>query len=172
MSSDQAVSVSGIAEAAAKAASENADNKARGSPFVNRLEVTDPNVFDQFRETAANILNAEKGSKGAEDRIFCLFTGAKDPSTGQSWCPDCDKAKPVIEEALRKINHPIVLLECQVNRDEYKNNPEYPYRTHRTIKLESLPTLIRLGSSRATAKLGESECADQDLVEEVFGVED
>lgn len=87
-------------------------------------------------------------------------------------CPDCDKAKPVIEEALRKVNQPIVLLECYVNRDEYKNNPEYPYRTHRTIKLESLPTLVRLGSSRATAKLGESECADQDLVEEVFGVED
>lgn len=90
MSSDQAVSVSGIAEAAAKAASENADNKARGSPFVNRLEVTDPNVFDQFRETAANILKANNsGGKGAEDRIFCLFTGAKDPTTGQSWYATC-----------------------------------------------------------------------------------
>lgn len=86
-------------------------------------------------------------------------------------CPDCDKAKPVIEEALSKVSQPIVLLECPVEREEYKNNKDYVYRTHSLVKLESLPTLIRIGSTRATARLGESECSERELVEEIFNVD-
>lgn len=31
--------------------------------------------------------------------IICLFTGSKDEK-GQSWCPDCNVAEPVIDKVI------------------------------------------------------------------------
>ena len=35
--------------------------------------------------------------------IVVLFTGKVDPTTGESWCPDCVKADPIIEKCVPKI---------------------------------------------------------------------
>jgi len=73
--------------------------------------------------------------------LFVLVMGARVADTGKSWCPDCVEAEPLIHEALSKVpDH--ILLECPVLREEYKGNPDYPYRTHPQLKIKSVPTFI------------------------------
>jgi hypothetical protein len=75
-------------------------------------------------------------------KLYVLVVGENVPETGKSWCPDCVKADPLIQKALS--NDPeVTLLECPVPRSTYKGNPNHPYRTHKQIQLQGVPTLIR-----------------------------
>lgn len=51
----------------------------------------------------------EKGKK-----VFVLFTGSKDVSTGESWCPDCVKAEPVLEKSLESLPENSEFITCYV----------------------------------------------------------
>lgn len=60
-----------------------------------------------------------------------------------------------------------VLLRCPVLRSEYKGNPDYAYRTHKKVKLQAVPTLMKWGRSSAVATLVEGECADEGKVRDM-----
>ena len=62
-------------------------------------------------------------------------------------------------------NKPTILLECSVEREEYKGKPKYAYRTHPLVKLQAVPQLVRWelaenGTSIIhTGSLVEGDCA-------------
>lgn len=62
------------------------------------------------------------------DGLYILFKGAIMPETGKNWCSDCEKAKPIIDQALHEIANnedkernqinEIVFIECDVGSKE------------------------------------------------------
>lgn len=106
-------------------------------------------------------------SKTQNIPLFLLFTGAKNPSTGVSWCPDCVAADPIIDKHLKSLPGAI-LLECPVLREEYRGNSEYAYRKHPIFKLACVPTLIKLGhDGKIKYRLNDAQSQDDDLVSEL-----
>lgn len=80
-------------------------------------------------------------------------------------CPDCEAADPVIEEALHGTSG--VLLRCYVRRSEYKNNPDYFYRSHKKVKLQAIPTLMRWGRTGPVASLVEGQLENRESVKDL-----
>lgn len=54
------------------------------------------------QETVTGFQALESALSKTAERVFILFTGSKIKETGQSWCPDCVVAEPVIEKVLKK----------------------------------------------------------------------
>lgn len=61
---------------------------------------------------------------GKEAKLLVLFTGAAD-SSGVSWCPDCNDAKPAIESALAAADGPVAFVTVPLDRTEYKGNASH-----------------------------------------------
>lgn len=59
--------------------------------------------------------------------VFLLFYGER-KEDGDSWCPDCTAAYPIVEGALKARSTPSTLVEVVVKRDEYKGKPDYAYK--------------------------------------------
>eukprot|EP01120_Amphizonella_sp_Union-15-10_P010877 TRINITY_DN4510_c0_g1_i1.p1 TRINITY_DN4510_c0_g1~~TRINITY_DN4510_c0_g1_i1.p1 ORF type:complete len:326 (+),score=63.15 TRINITY_DN4510_c0_g1_i1:78-1055(+) len=123
---------------------------------IKKVLVESPDDFDNKLEIF----------KGKSERLFLWFTGTPD-SDGKSWCPDCVAAEPCVFSRLDKLESGI-LLECRVDRDKYKGNPDFAYRTDPRIKLAAIPTLIEWGKKGPIKTLVEGQCADEDLVAEFF----
>ena len=110
----------------------------------------------------AEYMKAAESSKSTCSQNFALFTGSLTAS-GKSWCPDCGRADPVIEEAAKSLPSGTCLITTYIDRPTWKNqNNEF---RKGDLKLKSVPTLIKLGSEQ---RLVESECAKKSLVEMLF----
>ena len=106
---------------------------------------------------------ADAHAANADDAlVFLLFFGSETPETGESWCPDCVMADPVIRGTLATITRRSVhLVECPVGlRADYKGNAAHPYRTDPRVALQRIPTLIRWAGTREVGRLVEGECLD------------
>jgi len=100
-------------------------------------------------------------------KYFVLFFGSE-VQGGNSWCPDCIVADPVIKKAISKVDN-LVLVECPVgNISEYKNVPNHPYKTHKQIQLQRVPTLIAWTKEGPAARLIEDECKIQENIENLI----
>jgi len=97
--------------------------------------------------------------------LFVLCTGKEDPATGESWCPDCVKAEPVIEKCMSKIDEKAVFIFCVVGDRPTWKDPNCDFRTHPKLLLKGIPTLMKWGTAE---RLGDSECANEDLVSMLF----
>ncbi|MBA2482252.1 MAG: DUF953 domain-containing protein [Planctomycetes bacterium] len=94
-----------------------------------------------------------------------LFFGSEDPATGQSWCPDCVTADPVLRRACNDLSPGTPVFECPVGpRSEWKNRPEHPYRVHPAFHVERIPTLILLERGCETGRLVEGDCSSPERV--------
>ena len=94
-----------------------------------------------------------------------LFFGAEDPQTGESWCPDCVTADPVLRRAITSQRPDLTLYECPVGqRSEWKNRPEHPYRLHPLFRVARIPTLFFLEAGLERGRLVEADCARSELV--------
>jgi thiol-disulfide isomerase/thioredoxin len=113
----------------------------------------------------------EKLAAGGDANTFVLFSGAVVPSTGQSWCPDCVEAEPVITAALNKAadGAKIELLYVPLVREEYRGNAAHWARVHPTFKLERIPTLYKMNKTgtKALGSLVEDQCKDASLLEDL-----
>lgn len=98
-------------------------------------------------------LAAAQGATAGPVFVFC--TGEVKEETGVSWCPDCVAVESAVHSgvaAVAKAAGGGTLLVCLVNREEYRGNPEYPYR--KTLGLpEGIPALLKWGRSKAVARL-------------------
>ncbi|XP_032695710.1 thioredoxin domain-containing protein 17 [Lontra canadensis] len=94
--------------------------------------------------------------------IFAYFTGSKDAG-GQSWCPDCVQAEPVVREGLKHMSEGCVFIYCQVGEKPYWKDPNNDFR--KNLKVTAVPTLLKYGTPQ---KLVESECLQANLVEMLF----
>ena len=94
-----------------------------------------------------------------------LFFGSEDPQTGESWCPDCVTADPVLRAAIVRDRPDLTLYECPVGvRSAWKNVPGHPYRVHPELRVARIPTLIRWRDGCEVGRLIEADCADPAVV--------
>ncbi|KAI4462254.1 42-9-9 protein-related [Holotrichia oblita] len=96
--------------------------------------------------------------------VHVLFSGSK-METGQSWCPTCVQAKPVIEEALNQAEPDSQFVYVEVGDRAYWKDPNCPFRTDKRTSLLVLPTLLRWGQPQ---RLQGDQCKNPDLVEMLF----
>lgn len=124
-------------------------------------ERTTVNDYDSFLR---ELENQRKLSDSKHDRSFILiFMANDDPETKQSWCSDCAKAKPIIEEAMEDLRHPSIVYVLVGSRDEWKRDNN-PFKLHE-FKVTNVPTVINL---RNNARLVESECFERDKLRGLF----
>jgi len=92
-----------------------------------------------------------------------LFTGAKNPETGVSWCPDCVTADPVIEKFIQdKKYKDFTLVKCHIGRPEWKS-AENIFKNDKTLKLTSVPTLLIWEDNKK--RLIEGQLLKKDMIE-------
>lgn len=105
------------------------------------IPVTDFNTFEKLYKDAKekSVTDDDKSNT-----IF-LFVASTVPQTNESWCPDCVKAKPIIDKVLEdfKFNEHLQVATVQVGqRDEWKSS-ENPYRLH-DLAITNVPTLVSI----------------------------
>ncbi|KAL5265133.1 hypothetical protein ACHWQZ_G006019 [Mnemiopsis leidyi] len=105
-------------------------------------------------------LRAVQQYKDSSLHLFTLFTGSLD-ADGKSWCPDCNKADPVIEEALNSAPECTCVITAYIDRPTWKDMNNN-FRKSQDIQLTSIPTLIKVGTEK---RLEEGQCAKLSLVQ-------
>lgn len=108
----------------------------------------------------AEFCKAVSDRKGKD--IFAYFSGDKD-ADGNSWCPDCVKAEPIVRGEIAHLPEGSVFIYCQVGQRDYWKNPNNDFK--KTLKLSGVPTLLRYGTPQ---KLVEEECFKANLVRMMF----
>eukprot|EP00088_Acartia_fossae_P039505 TRINITY_DN41127_c0_g1_i1.p1 TRINITY_DN41127_c0_g1~~TRINITY_DN41127_c0_g1_i1.p1 ORF type:complete len:141 (+),score=11.53 TRINITY_DN41127_c0_g1_i1:52-423(+) len=112
--------------------------------------------FEAFKEKAEEL--AKKGD------LFVLFSGSKN-AAGESWCPDCVTAYPVVQKCLEAVDDDSNFLYVEVGDRGTWKDPECIFRTAKETQLKSVPTLIKWGTPQ---RLQEEQCADTNLVSMLF----
>tara|TARA_B100000795_G_scaffold265689_1_gene247840 strand:+ start:127 stop:483 length:357 start_codon:yes stop_codon:yes gene_type:complete len=93
--------------------------------------------------------------------LYVLYVGATD-AAGKSWCGDCT----AIQSYLSAIPSNSMILECQISRNEWKNEPgqAHPFRTMRFGNVDGVPTLVKIGTTvRGIASLNDAGIKDDVL---------
>ena len=94
-----------------------------------------------------------------------VFFGSEDPKTGESWCPDCVTADPVLRRTITTLRKDLTLHECPVGeRSAWKNQPAHPYRLHPLFRVARIPTLVFIADGIERGRLVEADCAKPELV--------
>lgn len=107
--------------------------------------------------------------RSQETALLALFFASIDPSTGESWCPDCRAASPVIQRLVSSSEAPMNLLYCYVGaREDWKNKPENHYRTHPSAMVKSVPTLVRYQAGTEQGRLEEAQVLNEDQCRQLF----
>ncbi|CAG8689852.1 7687_t:CDS:2, partial [Ambispora leptoticha] len=117
------------------------------------------------------IKNMEGGSgnnggseNNLEKRDRKTWHRTEEPSTGQSWCPDCAIADPLIRSTVNQYasssNTAVVLIEAPVgSRSEWRQSSNHVYKRDPRINISRIPTLVRW---KTNTRLVEDECANED----------
>eukprot|EP01038_Epipyxis_sp_PR26KG_P008188 gene8188-11077_t len=121
---------------------------------------------DQFED----ILGQYTANIDSQSVLYLLFTGTKSSSTGLSWCGDCVRAEPIINDSLNELPTNTKIVICDVKREEYRS-PDYIYRNHPLVALKCVPTLIKLVNGKKIISLNDNQCQDPELVKEFFNFE-
>lgn len=77
-----------------------------------------------------------------EQPINVYFSGTKD-AQGNSWCPDCVVAEPVVLAALERIAEPAHFVYVDVGDRSFWKDPKNAFRTDKSTHLSVIPTLLR-----------------------------
>lgn len=95
--------------------------------------------FEQFEREFETLSNSAQNLSTA-----FYFVASNDKQTGTSWCSDCRKAKPIMDQVEREFSDKkIVVVQINVGqRDEWKRENN-PYRIG-LLKVNAVPTLCNL----------------------------
>ena len=118
--------------------------------------------FDEFKAKLESLSKAE--------RLLVLFSGSKN-ERGESWCPDCVTADPVIRKAVEEQGQAadVTLFHVSVGGRDFWKDPKCVFRVEEP-RLKTVPTLIRWG--KPPRRLEEADCAKSDLVNMLIEDED
>ena len=100
---------------------------------------------------------------GEDCNTFVLFYGTEN-AAGESWCPDCTFSNPIIKQKLEAISKAVILIECPVDRAEWKDmNNLHAFRKH-PYNISNIPTLVLFNSlsGQEVSRLIESQCNDDE----------
>ena len=125
---------------------------------VQRYETHSPEEFYSFLQQA---------EASQSDNVYLLFTGSKNPSTGHSWCPDCVRAHPLIEDQLAALKGKNVFITMNVDREPYRS-PDYVFRKDSKIALRCVPTLIKWVDGKVENRLNDDQSQQKAALEEFF----
>ncbi|KAI9102041.1 hypothetical protein DFS34DRAFT_647823 [Phlyctochytrium arcticum] len=121
------------------------------------IRISDPTLFDK---TVGEVKASATGP------IFVNLFGTEDSTTGQSWCPDCVVATPLLRKWIEKCAPDSILLDVPVGeRSIWKNNPDNFYRKHPDLQLTAIPTIFKWSKDGSVKKLVEEEAADETKLE-------
>ncbi|XP_041977559.1 thioredoxin domain-containing protein 17-like [Aricia agestis] len=96
--------------------------------------------------------------------VFFYFTGTKLPN-GDSWCPDCVVAEPVVKAFLNEYKKPVTFVSVDVGvRDAWKD-VHCLFRTDYRSRLMVIPTIIKW---KGVQRLEGTQCADAELLQMIF----
>ena len=95
-----------------------------------------------------------------EKQSFYIYCTGSDRSDGVSWCPDCEVAKPVVEELWTKIPSSKTVLKFVIDREEWRGNKDHPLRVDKRIKVKSIPTLIAYQKGKEVNRLVEEQLSN------------
>lgn len=125
------------------------------SSKMQKKIVDDPTSFDKELDLAT-VTNKP---------TFLYFTGAKNANNGLSWCPDCTRAEPIVNEIFSEVD--CNFLEFNVIREDYRSE-DYIYRKDSRIQLKCVPTLILWKNGKSIATLNDSQCQKKDIVKDIL----
>ena len=74
--------------------------------------------------------------------LACVITGATNESTGKNWCPDCDAAKPYINQTLEANASYPTLIGLVEERSAWVGRSDHPFKQHPIIKARGVPTML------------------------------
>jgi hypothetical protein len=94
------------------------------------IEVTDTGKF----KSTLDYIAAE------QDFVIVYITGTTDES-GKNWCPDCERAKPNIDNILLK-NTQGKVIKCIVERAKWSGRSDHPYKQSPLLKAKGVPTVL------------------------------
>uniref|UniRef100_U5EK99 Thioredoxin domain-containing protein 17 n=1 Tax=Corethrella appendiculata TaxID=1370023 RepID=U5EK99_9DIPT len=117
--------------------------------------------YEEFTKLAESL-------ESSGEPIHVLFSGGKTES-GESWCPYCVKAEPVVHEALKSASESSHFIHVDVGERAYWKDPNCPFRKDPRTHLVFLPTLLRWKSPQ---RLDGEKCSNADLVEMLLSDED
>ncbi|XP_031623617.1 thioredoxin domain-containing protein 17 [Contarinia nasturtii] len=117
--------------------------------------------YEEFTKLAESL-------ESTGENVHILFSGGKD-ETGNSWCPYCVKADPVIKEALKHAAENSHFIHVEVGDRPYWKDLNCPFRKDPRTHLVFLPTLLRWKSPQ---RLDGERCSQADLVEMLFTDDD
>ncbi|CAL1537048.1 unnamed protein product [Lymnaea stagnalis] len=109
-------------------------------------------------------LKKELSGLNLKDSIYILFSGSPN-NKGDSWCPDCVKAYPVVNKGFEKSPTKSTLIYCLVGDKLSWRDPNNEFRTDPQFFVKRVPTLLKFGSPK---RLEEEKCCKDDLVEMIF----
>lgn len=119
------------------------------------VRVMEPKRFDE----------QVKDALGKSSAVFVLFFGREKPETGESWCPDCVIADPIVRKAVGTKSDSI-LLEVPVDRSTDQESETNLFRQREDVKLNKVPTLLRwTNNGPASTRLEEDECQEKNILE-------
>ncbi|KAH6577932.1 hypothetical protein BASA50_003850 [Batrachochytrium salamandrivorans] len=122
---------------------------------MRAVRITDERDFD-------NVLGSTIAT--SQGPVFVLFFGTEVSTTGESWCPDCVIADPLIRRTIARIPDAVLVEAPAGGRGaEYKGSL---YRSHPDIKLVAVPTLILWGKQGPKKRLVEVDCSNPSLLDE------
>lgn len=105
--------------------------------------------------------------------VFLLFLADAEPTTGQSWCPDCRKAEPVIASVLHTShasNRLLTLIRVYVGDRATWRASENPFRKAPYF-VTGVPTLgLWDGEKLAEGALGDKEADNMEGVKKLLGL--
>ncbi|XP_030757869.1 thioredoxin domain-containing protein 17-like [Sitophilus oryzae] len=100
--------------------------------------------------------------------VHVYFTGSKLPS-GESWCPDCVKAWPIVEKQISQLPEDSHFITVEVGDRETWKDPNCGFRKDARTKLLVVPTLIRWNKPQ---RLNGEQLEKPELVEMIFNDDD
>ncbi|GAB6027751.1 hypothetical protein CHUAL_001989 [Chamberlinius hualienensis] len=109
------------------------------------------NGFDE----CIGLINENKGAAGG---LYLLFSGLP-------WCPDCVKAEPVVDEALKTAPSDAVFVHVDVGERNYWKDQSNSFRTDSRLKIKCVPTLLKYGTAK---RLEEEQLYELANVEMLF----
>ena len=98
--------------------------------------------------------------------FFVFVYGAHNPTTGKSWCPDCDLSQPFVKKAKEEIvfkkkeEKEILFVNIPVEKSERSD-----YTNNKIVKLTRIPALIYFFKGKEMARIVEGDMANQESVD-------
>lgn len=75
--------------------------------------------------------------------MFIVYlTAGIDHHSGKSWCPDCDKAQPIIQSALIDKSKLPIIKGIVMDGDSWVGKTDHPYKTHSILKACGVPSIM------------------------------